>query len=133
MPVVTSLAAALALETLGLSGLYARYSLKLTAAQPSDLERRHGADCEMSRSVAISHIPSRRISSAAAASDCSGRGLRTLMPAGWVPESSPAPDDRSSLRLRNCTMASGEPRCRQLGHRSSASYRLALAWPSSIW
>jgi hypothetical protein len=35
MPVVTPLAAAvLALETLALSGLYARYSLKLTAANP---------------------------------------------------------------------------------------------------
>jgi hypothetical protein len=35
MPVLTPLAAAaLALETLGLAGLYARYSLKLTAANP---------------------------------------------------------------------------------------------------
>jgi hypothetical protein len=35
MPVVTPLAAvALALETLALSGLYGRYSLKLTAANP---------------------------------------------------------------------------------------------------
>ena len=35
MPLLTPLAAAvLALETLGLAGLYARYSLKLTAANP---------------------------------------------------------------------------------------------------
>lgn len=44
MPVLTPLAAAvLALESLGLSALYARYSLAL-ACQPSSLERYDGLD-----------------------------------------------------------------------------------------